>query len=127
MSRTSAALLLAAALCVFAASPAVAESCSITTAELTEALDAVHASRGKTPAESAPVVDQWLPKATMQLATTEPLLDEWLHLSVDLGRELTRLDRRDEARQLYARVAELDPNGQWGRNAKKHLAEFDAK
>jgi len=103
------------------------ESCSITTPELDKALDAVHAARDGSAAESERVVKEWLPRVTQVLASDRKVLKEWLHVAVDLGRELTRLERTDEAHKLFSRVAKLDPKGEWGKKAATHMKDLDGR
>ena len=102
-----------------------AQSCALTTPELEKALDAVHAARDGNVAQSERVVKKWLPRATQALGSDRKPPTDWLHLAVDLGRELTRAGRADEARKLFSRVAELDPEGDWGHKAAARIKEID--
>ena len=120
------AAVIATVLATVAASAPVQEpdqSCSLTSPELEKALDAVHAARDGSVADAKRVVDDWLPKTTRTLGSSRTASKAWLHLAVDLGRQLTRLGRTDEARKLYSRVVELDSDGDWGRKAAAHLEE----
>lgn len=102
-----------------------AESCSLATPELRKALDAVHAARDGSEDDARRVIAAWLPKTTEMLASDGEVPKEWLHLAVDLGREMVRLRRTHTPRKLFARVRELDPQGDWGQKAAAHLAELD--
>jgi hypothetical protein len=105
---------------------AAAPSCSRTTPELDQALDAVHAARDGALTESQHVVKQWLPRTNRALASKSKVLEGWLHLAVDLARQLRRLGRIEEARTLFIRVAEIDAKGLWGKMAADHVKELES-
>jgi hypothetical protein len=105
--------------------PKGSESCAVLTPELRTALNAVHAARDGSPIDSARAIRRWLPKATKELSSVQPPAKEWLHLAVDLGRELIRLERTNEARRLLSRVRERDPDGDWGSKAASHIQDMD--
>jgi hypothetical protein len=51
----------------------------------------------------------------MLAATT--VTRDWLHMAVDLGRELIRLGKGEVARQILNRVVDIDGDGDWGKTA----------
>jgi hypothetical protein len=101
------------------------QSCSVATPELHKALDAVHAGRDGSVEQSEAAVKEWLPKTNEALASEKPINKEWFHLAVDLGGQLTRLGRTDEARTLLRRVTTLDPKREWGTKAAAQMKALD--
>lgn len=123
----SVAVVVAVAFLSSAASLSAAEACYPTTPELDKALDAVHAARDGSAVESARCIDAWLTRTTLVLASEAKWPYQWLHVAVDLGGELARLGRNDEARQLLSRVVELDPKGEWGVKAATRIRRLEGK
>jgi hypothetical protein len=61
------------------------------------------------------------------LASEKDVNNQWLHAAVDLGKELVRHKRVDDARTLFTRVVELDADGEEGPKAAGQLKELPAK
>jgi hypothetical protein len=100
------------------------QSCETSTPELDQAIDAVHAVKDASPAEAAKIVDELLPRLVIGLARVGEIEDAWLHLGVDVSRQLVRLERKDEARRLLEQVAGVESYGNWQKTAKEELAKL---
>ncbi len=101
-----------------------AQSCETTTAELTAAIDAVHEVRDASRSDAAKVVDEWQPRVVIALARVGEIEDSWLHLGVDIARELVRLGRVDEARRLLSQVSSRESDSSWRKQAKEELEKL---
>jgi hypothetical protein len=107
--------------------PRYPKSCDIVTAEGGKALDEIHGARDGSLNRSKRVVKTLLPRITKMLASDQGAPNEWLHVAVDLGKELARHERFEEARTLLARVAEIDSGREWGTKAADQLKELPPK
>src|SRR5688572_25978084 len=85
--------------------------CEMNTPEGMQAVNVVHDARDGSASHSAEIVKTMLPKVTERLASEKDVNNQWLHAAVDLGMELVRHKRVDEARTLFTRVVELDADG----------------
>ena len=103
------------------------KECPVRTPETSKALDAIHAGRDGSAKESEAAIKEWLPRVTQALASTEPINGHWFHIAADMGGELVRLGRKDEARALLTRVTVLDADGEWGAKAAATLKALDSK
>jgi len=101
--------------------------CEANTPEGLQAVGVVHSARDGSASHSAEVVKTMLPKITEMLASEKDVNNQWLHAAVDLGKELVRHKRVDEARTLFTRIVELDGDGEWGPVAAGQLKELPAK
>jgi hypothetical protein len=111
-----------------AGKPAQGPSCSRAprlSPEEEEALDAVHRAKDGSRSDSERVVTDWFPKTKQALSSEGHVSNAWLHVAVDLGRELIRLERGAEAVPLLRRVVELRPEGEWGAKAARLLADLN--
>jgi hypothetical protein len=90
-----------------------------------DAMDEIHAalSGDKNPEQ---VVARWLSPVALELEKPGTPSAATLHAAVDLGRQLARLGRREEARALFDRVAAIDREGDWGRKAGGHIRSMGA-
>jgi hypothetical protein len=98
-----------------------AQSCESSTPELDKTIEAVHGLKEKPPAAAAEVVDELLPRLVIGLARVGEIEDAWLHLGVDVSRQLVRLDRKDEARRLLAQVAGVESDSNYRKTAQEEL------
>ena len=98
-------------------------SCELLTPDGGKGLEVVHRARNGSAGESQVVVDAWLP-TTAQMLDAPTVTRDWLHMAVDLGRELTRLGKHPDARQLLKRVIEIDRDGEWGKAAATQLKDL---
>lgn len=90
-----------------------------------DAMDEIHASLSgdKNPEQ---VVAKWLSPVALELEKPGAPSATALHAAVDLGRQLVQLGRRDEARALFDRIANIDREGEWGRKASGHIRSMGA-
>lgn len=109
---------------LFAAATISAQSCESTTAELTAAIDEVHALRERSASDATPVVEKHLSRVITRLAGLTAPEDAWLHLGVDLSRQLVRLDRPDDARRLLTQITSLDTESSWKETANEELTKL---
>ena len=102
-----------------------AQSCESTTPELSAAIDKVHAVREQSIEEAKKVVDEYLPRVVLRLASIHgEIEDSWLHLGIDLSRQLVRLDRKDEARLLLAQIAATESDSRYDEDARNELKKL---
>jgi len=101
-----------------------APSCELTTAEIRKALDVVHAAprrlRGRCQTRRRRMAAPHHRGPCAGRLCTHGLVAP----GVDLGIQLTRLKRTEEARRLFSRIHELDPDGDWGTKAAGHLKKI---
>lgn len=103
------------------------QTCETATPQLTAAIDAVHELKEKPPADAAKVVDEWLPRIVLALARMGEIEDAWLHLGVDVSRQLVRLERADEARRLLTQIASRESESNWKKTANDELQKLDQR
>ncbi|HEX8253595.1 MAG TPA: hypothetical protein VF846_10625 [Thermoanaerobaculia bacterium] len=104
-----------------------AQTCESTTPELAAAIDIVHELKGKPAADAVKVVDEWLPRIVLALARVGELEDAWLHLGVDVSRQLVRLERKDDARRLLTQIASRESDSNWKKTANDELQKLDQR
>jgi hypothetical protein len=101
-----------------------AQSCETSTPELDQAIEAIHAAKQASADEAAKVVDELLPRLVLGLARIGELEDAWLHLGIDVSRQLVRLERKDEARRLLEQVAGVESDSGYKTTANEELAKL---